>query len=144
LSNRVRELYDRFEREPLAQHYGISIFELRAGVVAGSPVVAAAELVMPTRTHMAIVGGLVQGGVITVLADYAGVYAAMAAVPAGHVPCQHININFLRPTMIGETVRALAESHYVSRSVVHTRVTVIGLDARVRAEAMMEFARPLR
>lgn len=125
---RLEELKLRFQEEPLAKLLGATLERLEDG----SAVVRAAA-----EEGTTIVGGIVQGGITTVLADYAGVYAAMTRIPEGHTPCAHINIHFLRPIRLGETMRAVARVENESRSSLIVSVDVHASNsARGRSKRM--------
>lgn len=130
---RLSELKQRFFQEPLATSFGISLERLADGE---------AELKLTVKAEHGIVGGIAQGGVTTVLADYAGVYAAMTRIPSGHTPAKHIAIDLLRPVLVGDTVRAVARVVAETRSTLIVAVEVAGEDGRQRAYATVTFAKP--
>ncbi len=130
---RLAELRQRFFQEPLAASFGIGLERLADGE---------AELKLIVKDEHGIVGGVAQGGVTTVLADYAGVYAAMTRIPAGHTPAKHIAIDLLRPVRVGDTVRASARVAAETRSTVIVAIDVTGEDGRQRAYAVITFAKP--
>lgn len=131
--DRLTELRQRFIQEPLAASFGLTLERLADGE---------AELRLVVKDELSIVGGVAQGGVTTVLADYAGVYAAMTRIPAGHTPAKHIAIDLLRPVRVGEAVRASARIAAETRSTIIVVVDVAAEDGRQRAYATITFAKP--
>ncbi len=130
--DRLAELKKRFLEEPLAKAAGISLGELGDG---------RAILTQAVRDDQLIVGGAVQGGVTTVLADYAGVYAAMTRIPQGHTPAHNISITFLRPILAGELMLAEADVSGETRGSVTVSVQVFG-NGKLKAVASILFAKP--
>ena len=131
--DRSKELTDRFAAEPLAAWFGLKLVSLKDG---------RATISMTVLPGQSIVGGIAQGGVTTVLADYAGVYAAMTRIAEGHTPAKHIAVDLLRPAKVGETLTARAAVVEETRSTVFVQVRVLGADRRVRALASISFAKP--
>lgn len=132
--NRLEELKQRFENEPLAKLLGATLLHIDGG---------AATVRTPVKDEFLIVGGFVQGGVTTALADFAGVYAAMSKIPAGHTPAVNINIYFLRP--IGkqdESIRAEARVVNESKNSLLVCVDVYGSDGKLKAYGTILFAKP--
>lgn len=130
--DRLEELRQRFAQEPLANWLGARLESLADGQAAvGAPV----------RDDFLIVGGLVQGGVITILADYAGVYAAMSRLPTGHTPASQISISFLRPFKRDETIQASAEVVGETRGQLLVLIEVRG-GGKLKAQATIVFAKP--
>jgi len=132
---RLIELRTRFGQEPLGR-----LLQARLEVLEDGRAVVAA----PAGPELMIVDGVAQGGVITAVADYAAVYAAMTRVPAGCTPAVQISVNFLRPIGAGETMRAEARVVSDSRSQVVTSVEVRGDDGKLKAVATILFAKPSR
>ena len=132
---RLIELRTRFGQEPLGR-----LLQARLEVLEDGRAVVAA----PAGPELMIVDGVAQGGVITAVADYAAVYAAMTRVPAGCMPAVQISVNFLRPIGAGETMRAEARVVSDSRSQVVTSVEVRGDDGKLKAVATILFAKPSR
>jgi len=130
---RLEELRSRFEQEPLGQ-----LLEARLEVLEDGRAVIS----VPAKPEMMIVGGVAQGGVTTAVADYAGVYAAMTRIAAGHTPAVQISINFLRPVGLGETMRAEALVVNESRRQIVTNVEVRGRNGKLKALATVLFAKP--
>ncbi|HTM67843.1 MAG TPA: PaaI family thioesterase [Candidatus Binatia bacterium] len=131
--DRIAELSQRFAQEPLAAFFGLELVALSPGN---------ARIALLVRPEHAIVGGAAQGGVTTMLADYAGVYAAMGLIPAGHTPAKHIAIDLLRPVGVGETVTATAEVTEQTRSSIFVAVRVADEGGRAKAIASISFAKP--
>lgn len=131
--DRLSELSQRFAQEPLAAFFGLRLLALSAG---------RAEIALLVRPEHAIVGGTAQGGVTTMLADYAGVYAAMSRLAVGHTPAKHIAIDLLRPVAVGENVTAHAAVEEETRSSLFVAVRVTDDAGRVKALARIAFAKP--
>lgn len=131
--DRLTELKQHFAKEPLAAHFGIELRSLGNGTSA---------MALTVRPEHAIVGGTAQGGVTTVLADYAGVYAAMGRIDEGHTPARHIAIELLRPVKVGETVVAHASVLEETRSSIFVIVRVDDERGRAKALATIAFAKP--
>ncbi len=135
---RVESLKLRFATEPLAAKLGMRLEALMAGYSLVSYTATADDCV----TNDAGVG-IVQGGVlIGILADFAAVYAAMSAIPAGHTPLMSGGFSFQRPTLAGERVSAEAHVFNTSSRVVSVRVSIYGRDAKLKCEGTYHFARP--
>jgi len=135
---RLEELRLRFHEEPLGKLLSASLDELADGLAVVS---------VPASEGTTIVGGVVQGGITTVVADYAGVYAAMTRISAGHTPAAHISIHFLRPIKQGETMRARARVENESRGSLVVSVDVYASDrpgdsGKRRACATILFSKP--
>ncbi len=132
--DRIEELKRNFEAEPLGRLLGATLTD----VGGGRAVVSA-----PARSEVLIARvGIVQGGIIAAVADYAGVYAAMSAIPAGHTPCAGISISFFRPVKGGETIEARAAVSGETRSQLFVSVLVTVPGGKDVALAMMTFAKP--
>ncbi|MEY4744869.1 MAG: Thioesterase superfamily [Candidatus Parcubacteria bacterium] len=131
--DRLTELRQRFFQEPLGIAFGLSLDALADGT---------SRLSMTVKEEQTIVGGVAQGGVTTVLADYAGVYAAMTRINAGHTPAKRIEIGLIRPVLLGETVTATAKVVVETRSMLIVAVEVTRADGRQMAYATIEFAKP--
>ena len=131
--DRLIELEQRFVQEPLAKAFGLRLDSLENGH---------SRISMTVKEEQTIVGGVAQGGVTTVLADYAGVYAAMTKIAVGHTPAKRIEIGLIRPVRLGETVSATANVVVETRSMLIVAVDVTGDDGRQKAYATIEFAKP--
>jgi len=131
--DRLTELASQFSREPLVSLLNARLDGLKDGEAAVSA---------PASDEVLIVTGIVQGGIIAAVADYAGVYAAMTRVAAGHTPAMHIGIHFFRPVRKGETITARARVENENRSTIMTLVDVYGDDGKRKAHASILFARP--
>lgn len=130
---RLEELRQRFSEEPLVAFLGAELRELGDG---------RAVLVVPVKQEFLIVGGIVQGGIVTAVADYAGVYAAMTRIPSGHTPALHIGINFLRPVLMGDVMWAAARVENESKTTLVVSVEVFGTDNKRKATASIIFSKP--
>jgi acyl-CoA thioesterase len=134
--DRLEELWERFKNEPL-----VKLLDARLPYLGNGK----ARVFASVRDEWLIVNGIVQGGVITAIADFAGVYAAMTLLPSGHAPCANINIDFLRPVTKNDLIEATA-------NVLYDRPRSIIVEVRVRnyegvvggdcAYATMRFAKP--
>ena len=130
---RSAELSQRFLQEPLANHFGLKLASLGSGC---------ASITMEVRPEHCITGGIAQGGITTTLADYAGVYAAMARIPAGHTPARRISIELFRPVKEGETIVAHASVAEETRSSLVAIVRVTDETGKTKALATITFAKP--
>lgn len=130
--DRLRELKDRFIKEPF-------VTTLRARLIRLEP--GEADVVCTPESALTVAGGIVQGGATASLADFAGVYAAMSAIPSGHTPATSMTLSFLRPVMEGEEVLISAKVVNTSRTRILTSVTVT-VGVALKAVAIIEFARP--
>lgn len=134
MQTRVEELCQRFDNEPLAKLFSISLLRLEEGE---------ADLMMVVDEEMTIVGAVAQGGVTTVLADYAAVYAAMSVISVGHTPCRNINIHFLRPAKLGQLLIARAKVLNRNRSSVLVEAEIREqLSQKLLVRAQLDFAVP--
>ncbi len=133
MEKRLQELRERFAKEPLVKLLGIELLHLHDGE---------ALMEMKARDEFAIVGGVIQGGIITALADYAGVYAAMTKIPAGHTPAAHIDISFRRPAKVGEVLWAWAYERDENPNTLVIGVEVNKKGERARACATIVFSKP--
>lgn len=131
--DRLTELRLRFAQEPLATGFGVSLDALADGSAALSYV---------AKDEHAIVGGIIQGGITTVVADYAGVYAAMTRIAAGHTPARRISIELLRPVRPGDVLIATAIVVAETKASVITSVDVRDANGAQKAVANVTFAKP--
>jgi uncharacterized protein (TIGR00369 family) len=131
--DRLTELRRQFAAEPLATGFGATLDALSDGEAAVSYV---------AKDEHAIVVGIIQGGITTVIADYAGVYAAMSRIAAGHTPAKHIAIELLRPVRPGETITATARVVAETRASIVTAVDVRNENGAQKAVATVAFAKP--
>src|SRR3989344_318660 len=130
---RLEELRQRFKSEPLGIHFGATLGHFEAGHAVVS---------VNVKDEFLIVDGIVQGGITTAIADFAGVYAAMSKLETGHTPAMNINIYFLSPIKTGETITAVADVINESRRTILTRVDVFNQDRENKAYATILFAKP--
>ncbi|OHA47259.1 MAG: hypothetical protein A3A80_03775 [Candidatus Terrybacteria bacterium RIFCSPLOWO2_01_FULL_44_24] len=131
---RLDELAVRASQEPLAEFLGIKFDFFSEGAVNAS---------LPIRQDFLIPEGFVQGGVITTLADFAGVYAAMTKIKQGHAPAVSIDITFFRPfTLDDKTMHAVAVVQNESRSFVWVTVNVFVEKGKKKAQMTAIFAKP--
>lgn len=132
--NRLEELKLHFKNESLGKFLGATLDNLNDGF---------ATVSVRIKDEFLIVAGFVQGGITTTIADFAGVYAAMSKLPAGHTPASNINIYFLRPiSKQDELMRAEAYVVNESKSSLLVRVDVYGSDKKLKACATILFAKP--
>lgn len=131
--DRLTELRLQFAAEPLATGFGATLDALSDGEATVSYV---------ALNDHAIVVGIIQGGITTVIADYAGVYAAMTRIAAGHTPAKHIAIELLRPVRPGERISATARVVSETRASVITVVDVRDAGGAQKALATIAFAKP--
>ena len=132
--DRLGALMSRFTQEPLVKTLGAKLIDLREGT---------ASVEMTVLEAHTIVGGIAQGGVTSMLADFAGVYASMTKIPEGHTPAVSLDIHFLRPVKLGETMVAKAMVINDSKSSVLTLVHVTGKDdGKLKAVATVSFKKP--
>lgn len=132
--NRLEELAERFKNEPLVKWLGASLEWLEEG---------RAVVAVPVCKNFLIMEKVVQGGIIATVADFAGVYAAMSKIPAGHTPATNLNILFFRPIGEDETIWADATVINESRSFVVVSVDLTGgAGGKLKAHATISFAKP--
>ena len=129
---RFEELKAMFSREPFAKTLGAVLEILEHGH---------AVISMTLPEHLAIASGIAQAGVMLSLADYAGVYAAMSVLPAGHTPASDCAGYFTRPVKVGETMRAVARVEDGTRTCVAVRVDVTVGDRHVSGQTW-KYAKP--
>ena len=132
--DRCAQLREEFSQEPLGKALGASLAELSVG-----------RAIVTCRPHRlcTIRTGIVQGGIIVALADFAGVYAAMTVMTDGHAPASSLHTHFLRPVSEGELLTATATVMNRSRSRILVEVAVMGSNA-LKARTVAEFACPRR
>lgn len=130
---RLEELRQRFGEEPLVRFLGAELRELSNGY---------AVVVVSVKSEFLIVGGMVQGGIIATVADYAGVYAAMTRIPSGHTPAMQMNVRWLRPVAAGDVIWASARVVNASKTVIDVHVDVYGGDSKRKAVASIIFSKP--
>ena len=135
MNQRLKQLRSLFTTEPLGRSLGARLIGLKRGWAAVSAV---------ARNDLLVSVGIVQGGVIAAVADYAGVYAAMSVIPAGHTPAARININFLRPISAGEDIVAVARVVDETRTTVSVAFEVTGAAVRRKALGTILFVKPRR
>lgn len=130
--DRLQELRQRFVVEPYVGALGAKLKEITHG-----------RAVLSCRPHrlLTVAGGLVQGGATASLIDFAGVYAAMSVIPAGHTPASSMHVTFLRPVREGEELVIEATVVHTGRRRIVTEVRVVG-EGKLKARASVEFFRP--
>ena len=121
---RLESLKAHFTNEPFAKFLKATLDVLKYGYA----VVSA-----PVSENFLIVDGIVQGGVITAVADFAGVYASMSTLSEGHTPAAQINIHFLRPIGRDGIIQAVGQVENESRSAMLVAVNVYGSDQKRKA-----------
>ncbi len=127
--DRLEELKLRFKQEPLGKMMDATLETLDYG---------RAWVSVPIKPEYLIVDGMIQGGITTVIADFAGVYAAMSLIPEGHTPAAEIIIDFLKPTRLEhKVVVARAEVFQeTERSIWVNFVVAISLKANIKLETL--------
>jgi len=133
MTKRLRQLRSLFTTEPLGRSLGAKLIGLKRGWAVVSAV---------AKDDLLVSVGMVQGGVIAAVADYAGVYAAMSVIPAGHTPAAQLNINFLRPISAGEDIVAVARVVDETRTTVAVAFEVTGAASRRKALGTILFFKP--
>ena len=131
--DRLQELSAQFSSEPLAVMLEAKLDKLENGVAVISAI---------ARDDLLIVSGIVQGGVTAILADYAGVYAAMSSIPAGFTPAANINIDLIHPIRGGERFTAWARVVSEGKNSIRTEVDVTTGSGLLVAAARIVFAKP--
>ncbi|KKT80773.1 MAG: hypothetical protein A3B99_03870 [Candidatus Yanofskybacteria bacterium RIFCSPHIGHO2_02_FULL_44_12b] len=105
MNERIDQLRQRFDTEPLVIFMDIKLEKIGKGYAVLTALIRPEFLIAGKR--------IVQGGVIDVIADFAGVYAAMSTIPVSeeefHTPAQTLTTHFLRPISGDEhLIRAVA------------------------------------
>ena len=131
--DRISSLRIRFEKEPLGRALEAALIELKNGLAIVSTTI---------RQEHLIVGGVAQGGITTVIADFAGVYAAMSVIPEGHTPAVQINLSLLRPIKEGEEVRGIGQVKNKSKTSILVEVQVLGSNDKRKAYGTILFYKP--
>lgn len=131
--DRIEELTLQFSREPLAVTLGASLDMLKDGQAVVSAV---------ARDDLLIVSGILQGGVTCIIADYAGVYAAMTKIPTGLTPAVHISLDLYHPIRRSERFIATARVVVDNRALVRVEVDVSTEKGRSVASSSIIFAKP--
>ncbi|GAC1652666.1 MAG: hypothetical protein NVS9B1_00550 [Candidatus Dormibacteraceae bacterium] len=124
------EIFQRGEGHPArggwAEPYGITVTTVEAGHVV-------LEFEASEKHHQP--NGVVQGGVLTAVADAAMGMAGMTMQEVGWANTTiELKINFLRPIIAG-TVRAEGRVIRQGRSVIFTEATVTNAEGKVAARA---------
>lgn len=123
----------RVEQQPLMRRFGITMPFIG---------VRQATAVLPVRDDIFIPEGFVQGGIVTMLADFAGEFAAMAATGNAHVPAESLYTLFMRPCVLGDReLRALANVRNVSRRQVRVTITVSSAQGKEKARVIAVYVR---
>lgn len=133
ITERLAELNERFKQEPYAKHLGAELTELT---------INHAVVRATAKDDVLVVNGVAQGGFIVSIADFAGVYAAMAALPSGHTPLGSLHMHFLRPVKAGEEIEARGQVINISKRSVLVWVNVYGGEGmrKVKARATCDYA----
>ncbi len=133
--DRLAQLKERFYKEPLGCELGAELRMLRRGY---------AVISLDVQDWFLIVDGIVQGGIITTLADFAAVYAAMSYIPAGHTPAVRLDISCLRPVKAGDVMTASARvvTETETRGGLTVQVTVRRMDGKYAAYGTITFSKP--
>lgn len=104
MDERAAELGRLFVAEPIVVKPVAFNFELI--LLGGGRAIIGMEV-----TEGMLVGGrgIVNGGIMDTLANTASVYAAMSAIPEGHMPRMNFSVRNLRMAKLGEILHADAE-----------------------------------
>lgn len=88
----------RIDRVPAAAWLGAEVLEAHEGT---------ARVFLPYQRHMCNSRGMVQGGIVSTLADFAGAMALLSQLGADHfTPTIEMSVNFLAPARSGLTAEA--------------------------------------
>lgn len=133
--DRIEELKREFLEEPFGQEYGIVLEYLGQGT---------AVVALPVHPEWFTRVGMMQGGFDKVIADSAGVYAAMSTIPAGHTRLDHIQGYYIEPvTLEDKGLRSKARVVYQGkRSFVLVEITIFNLDGEMKWYGTAKFAKP--
>jgi acyl-coenzyme A thioesterase PaaI-like protein len=129
---RLDELRAMFVQEPFAKTLGASLDMIGTG---------RAVVSLTLAEPLAIANGIAQAGVTLSLGDYAGVYAAMSVLHAGHVPASDCSGYFTRPVKVGGVMRARARVEDCTKSCIAVHVTVSVGGRRVSTQTW-KYAKP--
>ncbi len=134
---REEQLRWRFmHEEPLAQDMGAVLLDLEVGY---------AVIEVPIVNELMIREQIVQGGIGVVVADFAGVYAAMMELQDAHAPARQMHFYLERPILATDgVIRAEARVVNTSASSITVEVVVVGPlpDRKVRTRGTIMFMRP--
>ncbi len=130
--DRLEELREKFGQEPYAKTLGAVLEELEPGL---------AVISLTLTPPLAIASGVAQAGVTLSLGDYAGVYAAMSVLPAGHTPASDGGGYFTRPVKLGQTMRAVARVEDETKHVIVVRVDITAGGKHVAGQTW-KYAKP--
>ncbi|MDO8558375.1 MAG: PaaI family thioesterase [bacterium] len=129
---RIEELEQGFGEHPFSRLLGAKLERLETGFAVVSAKV----------THeMLITQGMVQGGVSFSIADFAGVYAAMSRISAGHTPLANVHGDYYGPFRIDEVILARADVVAIDKKSLHVIVEVF-CGSEKRAHFTLRFAKP--
>ena len=110
---------DSFARQPAMRLIGASLVRVEAGRV---------DIELPMRADLTQQHGFVHGGIVGMIADSAGGYAAYTLMPPGaSVLTVEYKINLLAPAR-GKTLVASGEVVKAGRTLSLSRVDVYGID----------------
>lgn len=134
LAKRWPELCEMFKRELPAWLFQIKLTHLDA---------TSAVARMPMSIWACAAANIVQGGVIAVLADYAGVYLAMMQCE-GFTPLSSLSIEYLRPAVLtkDKEVVAYAKLLHAGKTKIVIEVDVLNENNILKAVGRCVFARP--
>ena len=136
--DRLELLMTRFATESLGKKHGLILEKLREGHAVIRYTALKEDCVINDKGQ-----GIVQGGVIGgVLADFAAVYSAMSAIPAGHTPLMVCNFSMPRPTLENETVFAEATVINISKSMISVTVKISDCNSKLKCEGSYYFGNP--
>jgi len=136
ISGRKAGLMKRFQEEPCAKLNRITLDSLG---------LQCAEASMPVHQEVCTAGGIVQGGVLAVLADYAGVYVAMMN-DEGFTPLSSLHLEYFRPTVLARDKKAIARAIVIHKAETRivVEVKVENENRQLKAGGTLIFARRLK
>ncbi|OGL74476.1 hypothetical protein A3C96_04020 [Candidatus Uhrbacteria bacterium RIFCSPHIGHO2_02_FULL_60_10] len=131
--HRLETLKTEFRHQPCAKHIVAYLdrLEHKLAVVSGTAI-----------EEVLVLSGIVQGGIVAAVADYAGVYAAMSIFPDGFTELIQISLQYVRPVKRGQRMTATAVVVSQTKRFVGVTVEVLGDDMKLRAFGMLTFATP--
>ncbi len=131
---RLLELKERFSQEPFVESFGAYLAALSPNRV---------EFGITILSSMTIVEGIANGGIITLLGNSAGVYAAMAQIPEGHTRAVNITTYFHSPAFLGDEIAASAEVTNQSKNFIWVSFKIWNdTKQKLIADGMAQYMKP--